>query len=183
METRFIFTAITLFFSICLPHLSTAANYPNPTHQGYKLDWCKTFEHECGKPAADAFCQQRGHLSALNFSKKNNLQVETMTIQDHAICNPQHHRCDSFNFIDCKEKSAVFKRPKYRGYRLDWCKTFAHECGKPAADAFCQLKGFSNALNFIKDNGINVATMIISNNAVCEPAHHHCDSFKVIRCQ
>jgi hypothetical protein len=25
--------------------------------------------------------------------------------------------------------------------------------------------------------------MIISNNAVCNPAHHHCDSFKVIRCQ
>ena len=183
MKTKFRFTLTAVAFFLCLPQLSVAANYLNPRYQGYSLDWCKTFEHECGKPAADAFCQKQGHLSALDFSKKNSMQVETMTIQDHAVCNPQHHRCDSFNFIKCKEKVAVFNGPKYRGYRLDWCRDFGRECGKPAADAFCQRKGFGKALNFTKDTGVNVATMVISNNAICNPAHHHCDSFKVIRCQ
>ncbi|WP_339137831.1 MAG: hypothetical protein WGN25_06755 [Candidatus Electrothrix sp. GW3-4] len=182
-KTRFTCTAIAFFFSTCFPHLSAAANYPNPIYQGYSLDWCKSFEHECGKPAADAFCKKQGHLSALDFSKKSNMQVETMTIQDHAICNPQHHRCDSFTFINCKEKLAVFHKPEYRGYRLDWCKSFEHECGKPAADAFCQHKGFSHAQSFVQDVGVNVSTMTLANNAVCNPAHHHCDSFKVIRCQ
>ncbi|MDU9050394.1 MAG: hypothetical protein Q3M30_16235 [Candidatus Electrothrix sp. Rat3] len=182
IKTKFIFTAITLFFSAYLPQLSAATDYPNPQNRGYSLDWCKTFEKGCGKPAADAFCQMLGHPSALQFSKKKS-QVETMTIQDHAVCNPQHHSCDSFNIIKCKEKNAAFNMPAYRGYRLDWCMAFGKGCGKPAADAFCQRQGFSKALDFVQDRGVNVSTMIISNNAICNPVHHRCDSFKVIRCQ
>ncbi|MCW5198554.1 hypothetical protein VU06_02255 [Desulfobulbus sp. F3] len=121
MKTNFAFTATFLFLSVC--HLSEAANYPNPQYQGYSLDWCRSFERDCGKPAADAFCQQLGHVDALSFSKKNNPGVATMTIQDHAVCNPQHHGCDSFNVINCREKSANFIQPQYRGYRLDWCRS------------------------------------------------------------
>ncbi|MCI5142131.1 MAG: hypothetical protein D3909_10520 [Candidatus Electrothrix sp. ATG1] len=112
-KTKFTFTAITLFLFVCLPYLNSdtyardatcaVGYYPVPIYLGYSLDWCKTFEHECGKPAADAFCQQLGYLSASEFSKKSNVQVETMTIQDNTLCNPQQSQCDSFSYINCKK--------------------------------------------------------------------------------
>lgn len=105
MKTRFILTAISLLF-ICFPHLSEAANakYVNPKYNGYSLDWCKTFANSCGKPAADAFCRDKGHLYALKFAKKNKMKVKTMCVGDHAVCDPRHHGCDSFSFIICKRK-------------------------------------------------------------------------------
>ena len=102
MKTKFIFTAITLFFSACLPQLSAAADYPNPQNQGYSLDWCKTFERECGKPTADAFCQLQGFSKALNFIQDSRVNVSTMVISNNAVCNPAHHRCDSFKVIRCQ---------------------------------------------------------------------------------
>jgi hypothetical protein len=184
MKTRYSLTAIALFLSVCLPHLSEAMPpYLNPTYRGHSLDWCKTFEHGCGQDAADAFCESKGHDKALRFFKKNNVQVRTMCIGDNAVCDPRHHSCDSFKSITCKPKPPKkFINPIYRGYRLDWCKTFERSCGQAAADAFCQSAGYSRSSRFIKDNGVNVQTMCIGNNAVCNPQHHGCDSFKAIWC-
>jgi hypothetical protein len=111
MKTRYSLTAIALFLSVCLPHLSEAANptYQNPKYNGYSLDWCKTFEHDCGKAAADMFCRKNGHLYALKFAKKNNMKVKTMCIGDHAVCDPRHHGCDSFRFITCKRKFMMLR--------------------------------------------------------------------------
>jgi hypothetical protein len=102
IKTRCIFTAITLFFSAYLPQLSAATDYPNPQNQGYSLDWCKTFEKGCGKPAADAFCQRQGFSKALDFVQDRGVNVSTMIISNNAICNPVHHRCDSFKVIRCQ---------------------------------------------------------------------------------
>jgi predicted SPOUT superfamily RNA methylase MTH1 len=182
MKTKVAVIATLIFLSTS--HLSEAANYSNPQYRGYSLDWCLTFENSCGKPAADAFCKAKGHLDALNFSKKDNPGVATMTIGNNAICDPQHHRCDSFNFINCRENMPKrFDQPKYRGYRLDWCLMFENNCGKPAADAFCKANGFTMAKSFEIDQNVQGRTMIISNNAICDPAHHSCDSFKFISCQ
>ena len=74
-------------------------------------------------------------------------------------------------------------QPQHRGYRLDWCKVFEGQCGKDAADAFCQANGYKSAHSFEIDQNVKVQTMIISNNAICDPAHHSCDSFKFISCQ
>lgn len=38
--------------------------------------------------------------------------------------------------------------PHYKGIKVDWCASFASNCGKPAADAFCQKVGFEKATDF-----------------------------------
>jgi len=76
-------------------------NYP--VHNGYRLDWCRQFEHECGAPAALTFCQRKGFNQLVNFQIQPRLSTATMTIGSNAICNPQFHGCDSFTFIQCRK--------------------------------------------------------------------------------
>jgi predicted SPOUT superfamily RNA methylase MTH1 len=190
MKTKMTIVTTATFLFLSLSHQGEASQtaiqtYNNPKYLGYSLDWCKTFARDCGKPAADMFCQKEGHLNALDFAKKKST-VETITVQNHAICNPQHHGCDSFSHIKCKQKiikPTLFPKPTYRGYRLDWCYEFGNKCGKPAADAFCQSKGFSMAHSFEIDAAVKSQTMIPSNNAICNPDIRHCDSFKIIQCK
>ncbi|MGZ3717606.1 MAG: hypothetical protein ACXWR1_04800, partial [Bdellovibrionota bacterium] len=99
---------------------SFAAHFPNPKWNGYALDWCQSFERSCGKPAADMWCQKGGYLGSSAFQINPQVNFETMTVGQNAICNPADHRCDSFTYIDCQEKSKVFTYPMYNGYRLDW---------------------------------------------------------------
>ena len=72
-----------------------------PTYNGYRLDWCRTFENECGAPAAQAYCQKNGYSHVLSFQILSHQNQLTMTIGSNAICNPQFHVCDSFATIRC----------------------------------------------------------------------------------
>jgi hypothetical protein len=67
-----------------------------------------------------------------------------------------------------------------RHVRLDWCRIWGGECGKPAADAWCQWKGFPEAAAFTIDENIG-NTAIISSKAMCtDPS---CDGFASIECR
>lgn len=68
------------------------------------------------------------------------------------------------------------------GYRLDWCRDWAANCGQPAADAFCQSIGFSGAGSFERANDIGAATptMVIATGQIC--AEPFCDGFSQIQC-
>lgn len=79
-------------------------------------------------------------------------------------------------------KGARYTHPKYKGFALDWCRIFEHECGQSAADAFCQYKGHLKAKSWEKWSNPGVKTMTIGQNSICDPAYHICDSFKYIRC-
>ena len=185
MKLKYLFSALIVFF-IWQPTVSLAADtivYSSPKHQGFHLDWCRTFAHGCGAVAANAFCVSKNQLRASAWVKWNNPGFRTMTIGENSICDPQHHNCDSFKKITCVKKVKTFIRPKHRGYRLDWCRTFAHGCGAPAAKAFCQKKGYSVLDSFKKKNNLNVKTMTIGENSICDPQHHNCDSFKWVKCK
>jgi hypothetical protein len=156
--------------------------YSQPKYQGYHLDWCRVFEMDCGKGAADAFCSLNRKGPATNWSKWNNPGFETMTIGQNSICNPSSHVCDSFSFIDCQETSRTFNNPVYRGYRLDWCRIFENECGEPAANAFCKLNGFKRSSTFNIERSPGTQTMTIGQNSICNPSSHVCDSFSYITC-
>jgi hypothetical protein len=46
-------------------------------------------------------------------------------------------------------RTELFARPMASAYtRIDWCLTWATDCGQPAADAFCRMKGFDKAASF-----------------------------------
>ena len=64
------------------------------------LDWCREFEENCGKPAAEAFCKKQG-CSLKSYSKRKVQQGTTLTIGDSATCTTDYHGCDSFSQITC----------------------------------------------------------------------------------
>ena len=73
--------------------------------------------------------------------------------------------------------------PRARRYRLDWCHTWATNCGRGAADAFCRAKGHSRSSNWQMDPDIGgrEPTYVIGDGNVCSQAW--CDGFKWITCE
>jgi hypothetical protein len=77
----------------------------------------------------------------------------------------------------------MFKEPKIGGWRLDWCKFTADQCGAPAAVAFCQTQGHAKTNGFALAKGIGTfaPTKIIGNGQVCNGPN--CDGFAWIKCK
>lgn len=75
-----------------------------------------------------------------------------------------------------------FDEPKIGYYRLDWCRTWQTDCGRPAADAFCTVRGFPGARSFTIDQDIGLAkpTKTLGDARICNQAY--CDGFKTIQC-
>ena len=63
--------------------------------------------------------------------------------------------------------------------RLDWCREWGSACGKPAADAYCQMLGHARSGHIQIRNNVG-KTAIISSKAICsDPA---CDGFRFVEC-
>jgi hypothetical protein len=65
------------------------------------------------------------------------------------------------------------------GAFLDLCRVWASECGQPAADAFCQQKGFARASSFRQQND-TPPTYIVSTRQPC--TFPMCDSIPEVTC-
>jgi len=76
----------------------------------------------------------------------------------------------------------TFGKPKLGGNRLDWCLDWSTGCGAPAANAWCQSKGFDKAISFTEatDIGLQHPTRLIGSGAVCDQGF--CDGFGQITC-
>lgn len=96
MKNTFVLAIILLIASGSLAH-ATVRNFFAPAQQGLPLDSCLTGDHDCGKPAADAFCQQQGFDSALIFQRK--AAVQTIRLGTGAFCTGS--ACTSFRQIKC----------------------------------------------------------------------------------
>lgn len=77
----------------------------------------------------------------------------------------------------------IFDNPYYGDYRLDWCLSWGDDCGEPAAEAFCKLKGYDVATDFdpAPDIGAISPTYVIKAGRVCN--REFCDGFEQIRCK
>jgi len=76
---------------------------------------------------------------------------------------------------------ATFNKPKINGVRLDWCRKWGDQCGKPAADAFCKLHEFSAAATWVQDPNPGVPTKVFSGGQICDD--DSCTGFKSITCK
>ncbi len=154
-------------------------SFSNPKVNGVALDWCKTWATDCGKPAADYFCQSNGYAKAVLFKKENNIGY-TKILKTGRLCNKDF--CDSFKVITCKKSNYKrFVKPKYQGVALDWCYTWGSECGTKAANEYCKAKGYhKGALRFLKDNNVG-HTKIMRTGQLCNA--NFCDTFKYIDCK
>jgi hypothetical protein len=75
------------------------------------------------------------------------------------------------------------EKPTVDGFRLDWCRWWSKDCGKPAADAYCVSKGYSRSSHWEIDQHIGAVTptKILETGDIC--AESFCDGFKFIECQ
>ncbi len=76
----------------------------------------------------------------------------------------------------------VFAFPVYDVYRLNFCLSTKGQCGEPAANKWCQMKGFTRAVGWRKDNNIGglFPTFLMGDEQIC--AQYKCDGFAEITC-
>jgi hypothetical protein len=77
----------------------------------------------------------------------------------------------------------AFQYPMYKEYRLGWCLKRNSQCGKPAADAWCQWKGYEKAIRWQQaaDIGLSYPTKLFSSGEICN--RKFCDGFSKIECK
>lgn len=182
LKFRYIF--VVSFFPVLLmglflqpgPASAGEARYNNPKINGYALDCCRSWAKDCGKPAADAYCRWKGYKGALRFSVKED-SPPTRVIGSGEICNQPF--CDRITFVAC-EADGVFRDPKVAGYALDVCRMWGVQCGKPAADAFCQSTGFEESVDYAVRMD-SPPTRVIGDGQICsEP---YCDRIVIVTCK
>lgn len=79
-----------------------------------------------------------------------------------------------------RAETRTFIQPTVNGIRLDWCRVWGNECGKPAADAFCTSQGFRNAADHPIDANIG-RTWVMGDARECNDPN--CDGFTRIVCE
>jgi hypothetical protein len=69
--------------------------------------------------------------------------------------------------------------PHMRGAAVDWCASWATNCGKGGADQFCQLKGFAGASDWTMYRPGK--TWVIGSNRHCTGPN--CQGFRYVTCR
>ena len=146
--------------------------FTKPTYKGNRLAWCKDWGSGCGKGAANAYCAFLGFGDATDFKVEEDIgrKAPTRMIGSNQTCNKPF--CDGFKFVSCSRKSSpgkdkqTFAKPKWKDYRLDWCK----------ASGFTKATDSSPAMKI----GVQAPTRMIGTNAICNTIV--CNGFQSITC-
>ncbi len=77
----------------------------------------------------------------------------------------------------------TFAKPKVGPFMIDWCLQNGTLCGKPAADKYCQSKGFIQSNDFVQavDIGGSTPTFIQGTGQICNAPI--CDGFTYVTCE
>src|SRR5262249_18505406 len=75
----------------------------------------------------------------------------------------------------------TIEKPRVGNLRLDWCREWAQNCGKAAADAYCRRQGFVESASFARASRVGEPTHVIGTGQTCNNAS--CDGFANIACR
>jgi hypothetical protein len=153
----------------------------------FRLDWCRVWGAQCGKPAADQYCQSKGFSQSNNFEEAFDIGASTPTVVIGTGQQCADPSCDGFTFITCEKPNAgppppppgpppgpggdtkTYKKPKIGGARLAYCYKKGKGCdGQTAADAYCEAKGWDDAADFNQSSPLTglVPTRYIGNGKI-----------------
>ena len=78
--------------------------------------------------------------------------------------------------------SQTYAFPVHEIYRLNFCLNWDKDCGEPAAQAWCKVRGFNRAAAWSVDKNIGslFPTIVLGENRVC--SQFICDGFQEITC-
>ncbi|MGB8818695.1 MAG: hypothetical protein WCC66_12320 [Rhizobiaceae bacterium] len=182
--SAFIFSAIAFAGSA----QAETQSFSNPKVGAQRLDLCLNWGAGCGKPAADAWCASKGFDDSIGHNVANDIGAVSPTrlITTGAVCDQGY--CDGFSQVTCHRASApvpamqIYVKPRHNGMRLDLCVNWGVGCGQPAANAYCQAKGWDHAATYSVANDIGATrpTRLIGTGAVCDQGY--CDGFRQITC-
>ncbi len=188
--------------------ISDGTLFQQPVYEGkYPVSFCQSSGRACGKKAADAFCRREGYAEASSFSERTNVATLTkpaIALSDGSFCPTS--TCKVLSNVGClkvgpntniiglhdrkvrdrqiyDESTYTYTRPHSSGYRVDSCLNWGKECGKPAADAFCKIKGFAASKTHTLAMDVASATsptLVLNSGQTC--ANGNCDSFEKIQC-
>ena len=146
--------------------------YAKPKQGGMRVDWCYSWGAQCGKPAADRFCQSKGYVQSNDYVEDVDIGasgIDTLVQGTGQVCHGSF--CDGFTYVTCEKPDAgppppppgppppgpgpgsgdthTYKKPKIGGARLNMCFKKNVDCdGQTAADAYCEAKGWDDAADF-----------------------------------
>ena len=87
----------------CYGEIPSNRIFANPVWNRHRLDECFTWDTGCGKPAADAFCTEKGFSrSFYYYLDVEPSSVNTLTIGTNQICNVNDYYCRGFQMIICQ---------------------------------------------------------------------------------
>lgn len=160
--------------------------YDFPRMNGEYVDWCVTWGTNCGQAGADYFCQRQGHGTASSWERFPGQR--TLVLGSNQICPGG---CDALRDVVCSTSGTVpappppptlqsqhFSIPRYNGELVDWCVTWATDCGQGGADQFCRTQGFSHASSWQRYPGQR--TLVLGDNQICA---NGCDALRDVTCQ
>jgi hypothetical protein len=169
----------------------------------FRVDWCYLWGTQCGKPAADRFCQSKGFTQSNNFEEAIDIGAATPTIVLGTGQQCADPSCDGFTFITCEKPDApppppppgpapgtgggdshTYNNPKIGGAKLNFCFRKGVNCdGQRAADAFCDRKGYDQASDFQQSPPLSplYPTRYIGNGRICKSLV--CFGFSSITCE
>lgn len=75
----------------------------------------------------------------------------------------------------------TFKKPVFRGYRVDCCLRMNKYCGKPAADAWCRSQGYRRSSNCKIDPNKCSPTYLFGTQSIC--TQPFCKGFDEVECE
>lgn len=171
--------------------LADTQTFTKPKSGGYRVDWCYSWGAQCGQPAANRYCKTKGFDVATDFDIAEDIGDVTPTkvLKTGQICADPN--CDGFSYITCQGEDEepppaiekTYSKPMLPGgYRLHWCYTKNSGCGKPAAKAFCNAKGFSKVIEFNPSPPLSQLkpTRYIGSGKKCKEGL--CEAFSSITC-